>query len=593
MNNQTDITTPSVLRSAAAVAALLIAILALSVGASSAEAAVFCVNKNPCPLGGIAKPTIDEALDTAAANGVADNVLVGANGGTPYAETLNYIDSEPVHLIGEGVGATVIAPAGPSLPGVRVLNPSSTIEDLTIRVRDADSVTGLSLDGTASGIEVVHEGTPLANLTGVSAEPGAVLEDSSVSIDGFTAIRVPAAGDTTVRDSSVRSRGVGITAHIAGADVSVSRSTIRSGRSSIETGQTGSSLTIDNSVLRPGSGFAGGDGAISALSGANVIARHLTIVGSDVGAAIVASADTTSTSVVLRDSVISNFAFALRCFGENGFVTTLGVTYSNWTDPNQLEAAGQCDATFGAGNTAHDPQFVGGLVENFRLRAASQLIDAADPASPLTVDRDNALRPVDGDETAGARADIGAFEYQRRAPVASASGPATASVGQQAAFTAAGTSDPDDGDELALSWDFGDGGSATGFAPTHVFAGPGTYTVTLTATDPLGLSDTATVQVEVPAAPSPSAATPETTISQGPSKKQLRKRKASLAFVSTDPAATFECSLDGAAFAACGSPQSYRRLKRGRHVFAVRAVGMGGTDATPAEAAFKVKKRRR
>ncbi len=49
-------------------------------------------------------------------------------------------------------------------------------------------------------------------------------------------------------------------------------------------------------------------------------------------------------------------------------------------------------------------------------------------------------------------------------------------------FDATGSSDPD-GSVTGYAWDFGDGGSATVVAPTHVFTGAGTYPVSLTVTD--------------------------------------------------------------------------------------------------------------
>jgi PKD repeat protein len=64
-------------------------------------------------------------------------------------------------------------------------------------------------------------------------------------------------------------------------------------------------------------------------------------------------------------------------------------------------------------------------------------------------------------------------------------------------FDGAGSSDPDGG-ALAYAWDFGDGQSASGLAPTHVYAGPGSYVATLTATDPIGGTASDTVAVNIP-----------------------------------------------------------------------------------------------
>ncbi|MBW1939546.1 MAG: S8 family serine peptidase [Deltaproteobacteria bacterium] len=68
-------------------------------------------------------------------------------------------------------------------------------------------------------------------------------------------------------------------------------------------------------------------------------------------------------------------------------------------------------------------------------------------------------------------------------------------------FDASGASDPDgDGTITAYSWDFGDDKTGTGKTTTHLYAGSGGYTVTLTVTDDGGLTDSSlqTVNVEEP-----------------------------------------------------------------------------------------------
>ncbi len=58
----------------------------------------------------------------------------------------------------------------------------------------------------------------------------------------------------------------------------------------------------------------------------------------------------------------------------------------------------------------------------------------------------------------------------------------------------------------------------------------------------------------------------------------------SFEFTSTEDGSSFECRLDGAAFAACATPLTYSEaLADGSYTFQVRATDpLGNTDATPA-----------
>lgn len=78
--------------------------------------------------------------------------------------------------------------------------------------------------------------------------------------------------------------------------------------------------------------------------------------------------------------------------------------------------------------------------------------------------------------------------------------------------------------------------------------------------------------------------TPDTTIVSGPLGAST-SQTATFTFLSPDagPGATFECSLDGSAFAACASPVEYGALAMGVHTFAVRVRDANGNyDPTPA-----------
>jgi hypothetical protein len=67
------------------------------------------------------------------------------------------------------------------------------------------------------------------------------------------------------------------------------------------------------------------------------------------------------------------------------------------------------------------------------------------------------------------------------------------------------------------------------------------------------------------------------------------RRVGSFALASEAPGATFECSLDGAPYAACSSPVVYEGLAEGTtHFFQARAVTGGAADPTPARQAFTI-----
>jgi len=106
----------------------------------------------------------------------------------------------------------------------------------------------------------------------------------------------------------------------------------------------------------------------------------------------------------------------------------------------------------------------------------------------------------------------------------------------------------------------------------------GSHTFQVRATDPAGNTDPtpASFAWTIDTAP------PDTTLTATPP-AVTNSPSASFSFTATEAGSAFECTLDGGAFAACASPQSYSALAGGSHTFQVRATDpAGNTDPTPA-----------
>jgi hypothetical protein len=87
---------------------------------------------------------------------------------------------------------------------------------------------------------------------------------------------------------------------------------------------------------------------------------------------------------------------------------------------------------------------------------------------------------------------------------------------------------------------------------------------------------------------------PSVTIASGP-KDKTKKASATFTFNGADPTravASFQCSLDDAAFAPCTSPITVK-VKPGKHTFQVRAVDDSGNIGPPDSDDWKRKKKRR
>ena len=158
---------------------------------------------------------------------------------------------------------------------------------------------------------------------------------------------------------------------------------------------------------------------------------------------------------------------------------------------------------------------------------------------------------------------------------------ATTATGAQLTFT---SGDPSAVFECRL-----DGGPWAACTSPKGFSGlgGGAHRFEVRARDPAGNIDATPAVRTWTVGSGADTSPPETRIDSGPA-ALAASGGATLTF-SASEVATFECRVDGGAWAACTSPRAVSGLADGDHVFAVRARdGAGNLDATPAERRWTV-----
>lgn len=131
-----------------------------------------------------------------------------------------------------------------------------------------------------------------------------------------------------------------------------------------------------------------------------------------------------------------------------------------------------------------------------------------------------------------------------------------------------------------------DGGNWARCESPHVLSGlgEGAHTLEVRAVDAAGNTDgSPAVRTWIV-----DTAPPDTSITAGPS-GPVSATAARFDFVGSEAGSSFQCKLDGGAFAPCSSPQAYTSLAQGSHTFEVRAIdAAGNADPTPALRSFGV-----
>ena len=124
--------------------------------------------------------------------------------------------------------------------------------------------------------------------------------------------------------------------------------------------------------------------------------------------------------------------------------------------------------------------------------------------------------------------------------------------------------------------------SVASFSLTQIIAYP-----TPTVTPGPARQPTPTVTPSPAATPTADKTAPSTSLRSG--KINQAKRKATFKFGSGEKGAKFLCKLDRKKYKPCTSPKIYKKLKRGKHVFRVKARDKAGNvDRTPIVRKFKI-----
>jgi hypothetical protein len=466
-----------------------------------APASTYCVG-SPSDCSGIAKPGtpagLQEALSQAEANAESDNIRIGPGTYTapgPAGFSINS-PAHGVHIRGEGPAATVLAGSGLNAVTLRlsgVGGDASTVSDLGLRLSEGGgSPSGLVLTDGAAGNVTVTSPPGLTDGHGVELID-ASFEHGSVTVPGLHGIET--ANSSFVGNASILAR-VALKSSVG--TLIVAKSRIETSQVGIATGSGAAGIT---DTLIHVSGGAGDEYGLLATS--NVQAQQLTVVGTGTPkhGLIASRAGGGSALLKLQNSSVTGFAHDLTASGDPISLAGIAVSYSNYESTTVLPGGA---ITPGFGNLSVPPGFVDAAAGDFHLRHDSPLLDRGDDIIPPgSTDLDDRPRVVDSDGYSGPLADIGAYEYQRAAPTAAISEPASGTAGAPLELSGAGSSDPDPGDALTYAWTFGDGGAASGENTSHAYAAPGTYTVFLRVTDPTGQEATTTRNVVIGAAPAP------------------------------------------------------------------------------------------
>jgi hypothetical protein len=171
----------------------------------------------------------------------------------------------------------------------------------------------------------------------------------------------------------------------------------------------GEATVANNLVVAGGEGWALSVAPTATATRVDVL--HNTLIQVDDGATSIAGAVWLSgelDALHLRSNLIVSPAAAVTCPSFGSVSGSPDVAYNDLVSPGGGVVG--CDLANVGANLGVPVAFPGPDFGSYELPADSALVDAADPASPVTTDLAGRARPQDGDGDGTARADIGAYE---------------------------------------------------------------------------------------------------------------------------------------------------------------------------------------
>jgi hypothetical protein len=419
-------------------------------GPTSASATTFCVEDSACvAAGGMMSADLGAALSSASSSVGLDRVEVGVGTFDENAATGSFLYSgtDPLELVGEGVGQTVLHDSTPAMfdPILAVNGTTTTVSGFTFEMNTTFE-RGLQLSGGASASSVearLGMGVPANTIGFVLIGTGAeTLSNATTDLAaGNNSLGVNMIGTPggTIQDVQLSAEsGIFIGVDDASAENAIRRARIIAADGSGVSASRGSS-TLESSlvqVLSTGDRGLNVGNSNSITESFDLEARHTTIIGPGTGitatGAGVSAADVAAgaqlPSLLLRDSIVFGFMRPLECtqFNPTDDIPTLTTDYSDYPATGSSIGTG-CAFNEGTNNLTADPMFVN-PANDFHLAVGSPLIDAGTPealgGTESTTDPDGNPRLVDGDGDGTERRDLGAFE--RGAPPPLGGGPTPA-----------------------------------------------------------------------------------------------------------------------------------------------------------------------